>query len=242
MPTPHNAAQKGEIAPVCLMPGDPLRARFIAENFLTGAVCFSEVRGMLGFTGDYKGLRVSVMGHGMGMPSMGIYSHELFSEYGVGAIIRIGSAGALDPDLELGSVVLAQGACTDSRYAAQFELPGDFAPIADFTLLSLAAETARERTLPVRVGNVLSSDVFYSAVPARTEKWGSMGVLCVEMECAALYMNAAFLGKRALGILSISDRIGDPQCSLSAQQRQTSFTDMMELALETALRLPDARG
>ena len=219
------------------MPGDPLRARFIAENFLTGAVCFSEVRGMLGFTGDYKGLRVSVMGHGMGMPSMGIYSHELFSEYGVGAIIRIGSAGALDPDLELGSVVLAQGACTDSRYAAQFELPGDFAPIADFTLLSLAAETARERTLPV-----LSSDVFYSAAPARTEKWSSMGVLCVEMECAALYMNAAFLGKRALGILSISDIIGDPERSLGAQQRQTSFTDMMELALETALRLPDARG
>ena len=235
MSTPHNAAEKGQIAKVVLMPGDPLRAQFIAENFLDGAQCFTSVRGMLGYTGRYKGQEISVMGHGMGMPSVGIYSYELYSFYDVEKIIRIGSAGGMDPRLDLGDIVIAQGACTDSNFAAQYELPGTFAPIADYDMLSAAVSLARKKGLRHIVGNVLSSDFFYTPSPQRNTRWMTMGVLCVEMECAALYMNAAFLKKKALGLLTISDLIGDSSRSMTAQERQTKFLDMMELALDTSL-------
>lgn len=235
MSTPHNTAEKGQIAKVCLMPGDPLRAKFIAENFLENQVCFNTVRGMLGYTGTYKGQQVSVMGHGMGIPSIGIYTYELFAFYEVDKIIRVGSAGGINPDLDLGDIVLAQGACTDSNFGAQYELPGTFAPIADYGMLSAAASYAGAKGMKHLVGNVLSSDVFYQPRLARTTDWSKMGVLCVEMEASALYMNAAYLGKKALAILTISDIIGDESRSMSAQERQTSFTKMMELALETAI-------
>ena len=238
MSTPHNAAEKGQIASVCLMPGDPLRAKFIAENFLTDPVCFSTVRGMLGYTGRYKDREISVMGHGMGMPSIGIYSYELFAFYDVEKIIRIGSAGGMDPALDLGDIVIAQGACTDSNFASQYDLPGTFAPIADYDLLSTAVTLARERGLRHKVGNAVSSDVFYSAHPERQEGWLRMGCLCAEMECAALYMNAAWLGKRALGLLTISDLLADPDRAMTAEERQTSFKDMMSLALDTAILCP----
>ena len=236
MSTPHNTAEKGQIAKSVLMAGDPLRAKFVAEHYLENPVCFNTVRGMLGFTGTYKGHPVSVMGHGMGIPSIGIYSYELFHFYDVENIIRFGSAGALHPDLHLGDIVIAEGACTDSNYMAQFELPGSFAPIADFKMLSTAARIADEAGYRHMVGNVLSSDVFYSAHPERTDKWRQMGVLCVEMEMPALYANAAFAGKRALGILSISDVIGKSE-ELSPEDRQTKFTNMMQLALETIITL-----
>ena len=219
MSTPHNAAQKGQIAPNVLMAGDPLRAQFTAENYLESPVCFNTVRGMLGYTGTYHGVPVSIMGHGMGIPS-----------------IRFGSAGALHPDLHLGDVVIAEGACTDSNYMAQFQLPGTYAPIADWKLLSTAAKLAEERSLKHMVGNVLSSDCFYSAHPERTDLWRPLGVLCVEMEISALYANAAYAGKRALGILSISDVIGKNE-ELSPEDRQTKFTNMMELALDTVTSL-----
>ncbi len=235
MSTPHNAAEKGQIAKVVLMPGDPLRAKFISENFLEDAVCFTSVRGMLGYTGEYKGHQVSVMGHGMGMPSVGIYSYELYAFYGVEKIIRIGSAGGMDPRLDLGDIVIAQGACTDSNFAAQYELPGTFAPIADYDMLSTAVSLARERGYKHLVGNVLSSDVFYVPNPQRSAKWLTMGILCAEMECAALYMNAAYLKKKALGLLTISDLLSDPNRAMTAEERQTKFKEMMELALETTI-------
>lgn len=234
--TPHNTAEKGQIASTCLMPGDPLRAKMIAENFLTDVECFNQTRGMLGYTGNYQGKRVSVMGHGMGIPSIGIYTYELFHFYDVENIIRFGSAGALHPDLHLGDIVIAEGSCTDSNYMAQFQLPGTFAPIADWKLLSTAARLAEERQLKHMVGNVLSSDVFYSAHPERINQWLPMGVLCVEMEMPALYANAAYAGKHALGILSISDVIGKNE-EMTPEERQTKFTSMMELALDTVTGL-----
>lgn len=236
MSTPHNTAENGQIAKSVLMAGDPLRAKFVAEHYLENPVCYNTVRGMLGYTGTYKGHPVSVMGHGMGIPSIGIYSYELYHFYGVENIIRFGSAGALHPDLHLGDIVIAEGACTDSNYMAQYELPGTFAPIANYKMLSTAANLAESKGYHYMVGNVLSSDVFYSAHPERTDKWRDMGVLCVEMELPALYANAAFAGKRALGILSISDVIGKNE-ELSPEDRQTKFTNMMELALETILTL-----
>lgn len=236
MSTPHNTAENGQIAKSVLMAGDPLRAKFVAEHYLENPVCFNTVRGMLGYTGTYKGHPISVMGHGMGIPSIGIYTYELYHFYGVENIIRFGSAGALHPDLHLGDIVIAEGACTDSNYMAQYELPGTFAPIANYKMLSTAANLAESKGYHYMVGNVLSSDVFYSAHPERTDKWRSMGVLCVEMELPALYANAAFAGKRALGILSISDVIGKNE-ELSPEDRQTKFTNMMELALETILAL-----
>lgn len=235
MSTPHNAAEKGQFAKVCLMPGDPLRAKFIAENFLDGAVQVTGVRGMNGYTGKYKGHDVSVMGHGMGMPSVGIYTYELFAFYEVEKIIRIGSAGGMHPDLDLGDVVIAQGACTDSNYAAQYRLPGTFAPIADYSLLSTAVEKAKAQGCKFMVGNVVSSDVFYNANPDAHHQWLSMGVLCAEMECAALYMNAAYLKKKALGLLTISDLLSDLDRAMTAEERQTKFKDMMTIALETAI-------
>ena len=228
-PTPHIGAQYGEIAETVLMAGDPLRAKFIADNFLTNPVQFNEVRGMLGYTGTYGGKRVSVMGHGMGIPSIGIYSYELYNFYGVKTIIRVGSAGSYHPDLKLGDLVIAQGACTDSNYGAQFGLPGTFAPIADFDLLRKAAAACEERGLHYMVGNILSSDVFYSDNP-QSESWRKMGVLAVEMEAAALYMNAARSGNRALVICTISDHILTGE-EMSAEERRTTFTNMMEVAL-----------
>ena len=228
-PTPHIGAQYGEIAETVLMAGDPLRAKFMAENFLEDIVQFNNVRGMLGFTGTYKGKRVSVMGHGMGIPSIGIYSYELFHFYGVKTIIRIGSAGSYDPDLHIGDLVIAQGSCTDSNYGAQFELPGTYAPIGDFDLLRAAANACEERHIHYKVGNVLSSDVFYSENP-HVDKWVNMGVLAVEMEATALYMNAARSGNRALAICTISDHVLTGE-ELPAEARRTSFTQMMEVAL-----------
>ena len=233
MSTPHNAANKGEIAKTVLMPGDPLRAKYIAETYLTEVKCFNTVRNMLGFTGKYNGKEVSVMGGGMGMPSVGIYTYELFNFYDVDNIIRIGSAGAYSDDINLRDLVIGMGACTNSNYADQYNLPGTFAPIADFNLLRKAVETAEKKNIKVRGGNVLSSDTFYCDDPTVNDRWKKMGVLCVEMEAAALYMNAARAGKNALCMLSISDHIYKKE-ELSAEERQTSFHEMMEVALEIA--------
>ena len=232
MATPHNAAQKGDIAKTVLMPGDPLRAKFIADNYLTDVVCYNTTRNMLGFTGNYKGKRVSVQGSGMGIPSIGIYSYELYHEYDVDSIIRIGSAGGIGEDLHVRDLVAGMGACTNSNYAHQFELPGTFAPIASYRLLRRAADEAERLGLPLKVGNLLSSDTFYDAAN-RSLDWTKMGVLAVEMEAAGLYMNAAYAKKEALCICTISDMITTGE-ALPAEERQTSFREMMELALEIA--------
>ena len=228
-PTPHIGARYGEIAETVIMAGDPLRAKFMAEKYLENPVCFNEVRGMLGFTGTYKGKRVSMMGHGMGMPSIGLYTYELYNFYGVKTIIRVGSAGAYHKDLHIGDLVLAQGACTDSNYADQYQLDGMFAPIGDFDLLRKAADSCEAKDLHYMVGNVVSSDLFYRENP-NTQGWIKMGVLAVEMEVAALYMNAARSGNKALGILTISDHILTGEAT-TAEQRKTTFTNMMEVAL-----------
>ena len=231
IPTPHIGASEGEIADKVIMAGDPLRAKFMAETFLTNPVQYNAVRGMLGYTGEYKGKRVSVQGHGMGIPSIGIYTYELFNFYGVKRIIRTGSAGAYHPDLQLGDVVLGMGACTDSNYADQYNLPGVYAPIADFGLLSAAAAKAEAMGINYKVGNILSSDVFYGDDAERWHQWQKMGVLAVEMEAAALYMNAARSGNEALCICTISDSLVHGT-ACSAEQRQTSFTNMMEIAFD----------
>lgn len=233
MSTPHNAAEPGAIAKTVLMPGDPLRAKFVAETYLENPVCFNTVRNMLGFTGTYHGKPVSVMGSGMGMPSIGIYSYELFHFYDVDRIIRIGTAGGIADGVQLRDVVVGVGACTDSNYAAQFRLPGTFAPIASFRLAEKAVQAARRLGVSVRAGNVLSSDLFYGDDETSLETWKKMGVLAVEMESAALYMNAARAGKEALCLLTISDCPLRGE-ALPAEERQTSFTQMMEIALETA--------
>jgi len=233
IPTPHNGAHKGQIAKTVLMPGDPLRAKFIAETYLDNVECFNQVRNMLGFTGTYKGKEISVMGGGMGMPSVGIYSYELFNFYDVDNIIRIGSAGALQDSLDLKDLVIGMGACTDSSFANQFQLPGTYAPIASYSLMKKAIEAAEKHNIPVVIGNVLSSDVFYNANDNANDLWKEMGVLAIEMEAAALYMNAAKAGKNALCLLSISDHIYK-KTSLSADERQKGFSDMMEVALELA--------
>lgn len=228
-PTPHNAAQFGEIAETVLMAGDPLRAKFMAEKYLENPVCYNEVRGMLGYTGTYKGKRVSIQGHGMGIPSIGIYTYELFNFYDVKNIIRVGSAGAIDASLKIGDLVIAQGACTDSAYGDQYQLPGTFAPIADFGLLSKAVEEADKLGVRYKVGNIFSSDAFYGDTPTLAD-WQKMGVLAVEMEASALYMNAARAGKKALVICTISDCPFTGEVT-TAEQRQTGFTNMMEVAL-----------
>ncbi len=233
VPTPHNGAKQGEIAKTVLMPGDPLRAKFIAENYLTDTVCFNTVRNMLGYTGNYNGRRVSVMGGGMGMPSVGIYTYELFHFYGVENIIRIGSAGGIADHVHVHDIILGMGACTDSNYASQYGLPGTFAPIASYGLLKRAVEKAEEMKGNVIVGNVLSSDVFYSDNENALKLWSKMGVCAVEMEAAALYMNAAKAGKNALCILTVSDCPFTGE-SLSAEERQTGFRKMMEIALSLA--------
>ncbi|MBQ9356627.1 MAG: purine-nucleoside phosphorylase [Prevotella sp.] len=228
VPTPHIGAQLGEIASTVIMAGDPLRAKFMADNFLENPVQFNNVRGMLGFTGTYNGKRVSVMGHGMGIPSIGIYTYELFNFYNVETIIRVGSAGSIHPDLHIGDLVLAMGACTNSNYGMQYELPGTFAPIADFKLLRGAADACDRMGYSYKVGNVFSSDTFYTE-NAHNDKWMNMGVLAVEMEASALYMNAARAGKRALTILTVSDHILTGEVT-TAEQRQTTFTNMMHVA------------
>ncbi len=233
MPTPHNAAEKGAIAKTVLMPGDPLRAEFIAKTYLENPVCYNKVRGMLGFTGKYKGVDISVQGSGMGIPSIGIYSHELFTEYDVDNIIRIGTAGGIADKVNLRDVIIAMGACTNSNFAAQFDLPGTYAPTADYGLLSRAVNAAEKQEAVFHVGNVLSSDTFYDDSNSLA-KWQKMDVLGVEMESAALYMNAARLGKNALCILTVSD-CPLKGLSTTAEERQTTFTDMMEIALEAAI-------
>lgn len=232
-PTPHNAAVAGDIAKTVLMPGDPLRAQYIADTYLEDVTCFNTVRNMLGFTGTYHGKPVSVMGGGMGMPSIGIYSYELFNFYDVDAIIRIGSAGGLDPSIKVKDVVAGMGACTDSNFASHFGLPGTFAPIASFDLLERAVAAGRAQGVNMRVGNVLSSDVFYTETPEYNLTWQKMGVLAVEMEAAALYMNAARANKKALCLLTISDLITTGE-GLPADERQTGFNQMMEVALAVA--------
>lgn len=233
MGTPHNKAEKGQIAKTVLLPGDPLRAKYIAETYLEDAICFNTVRNMLGFTGKYNGAEVSVMGSGMGMPSIGIYSYELFTEYDVDNIIRIGSAGALADHIQLGDIVIGMGACTDSNYASQYNLPGTFAPIGDYGLLRKSVEIAEKSGLSVAVGNILSSDIFYNDDNNVNDKWKKMHVLAVEMEAAALYMNAARLGKHALCMVTISDHLYRNE-HLSADERQISFNDMMKVALGVA--------
>ena len=235
MATPHISAEKGDFAKTVLMPGDPLRAKFIADTFLKDVRQVTGVRGMLGFTGTYEGRPISVMGSGMGMPSIGIYSYELYTQYDVENIIRVGSAGALRADLELGSVVAGQGACTNSNYINQYELGGTFAPIADFDLLMAAVSSAGELGVKMPVGNLYSADTFYDAAN-RNMRYQKMGVMAVEMEAAALYCNAAYTGKRALAICSISDNLVTGE-ELSPADRQTTFTNMMKIALETAVKM-----
>lgn len=233
IPTAHNSAKTGDFAKTVLMPGDPLRAKYIAETYLENPRQVNAVRNMFGYTGTYKGKEISVMGGGMGMPSIGIYSYELFNFYDVDQVIRIGSAGAFQDNIKLMDVVIGMGACTDSNYAYQYGLPGTFAPIADYELLNRAVETAKRQGTNVVVGNVLSSDVFYNAMSNVNDLWRDMGVLAVEMEAAALYMNAAKAGKKALCMLTISDHLYTGE-SLSAEDRQLGFGKMMEIALELA--------
>ena len=240
MPTPHNTAKIEDSAKTVLMPGDPLRAKFIAETFLTEPRLVNNVRGVQGYTGTWKGVPVTVMASGMGIPSIGIYSWELFNFYNVENIIRIGSAGALQDDLKLRDLVAGQAACTNSNYVKNFGLgeAATYAPIADFTLLSKAVEAGREHGVDIRVGNLLASDIFYSPEGCgKNDEWKRMGVLAVEMESVALYTNAAYAGKRALCLCTISDHIYRPEENLPAEDRQTSFTQMMEIALDTAVKM-----
>lgn len=232
MPTPHIEAHAGAYAKTVLMPGDPLRAKFIAETFFEDAVQVNGVRGMLGFTGTYHGVPVSVQGSGMGCPSMGIYAYELYHFYGVERIIRVGTAGSIREDLKLGDLCVALGACTDSGFSAQYRLPGAFAPTATFTLARRAVERAEALGLAPAVGSVLTSDVFYNDVP-NLEDWRKMGVMALEMESAALYCTAARAGKEALTLLTVSDEVLSGKSSTSGE-RQTAFVDMMRVALETA--------
>ncbi len=232
--TPHNEAKAGDFAKVVLMPGDPNRARYIAENFLTDARLINNLRGVQGYTGTYKGKPVSVMASGMGIPSISIYAEELFRQYDVEAIIRVGSAGALREDMALGSVVAGMGACTDSNVLSQFDLGASFAPIADFGLLETAVRCAGERGVNMPVGNLYSSDVFYDAA-GRSLKLAKLGVLAVEMEAAGLYVAAAKTGKKALAVCSISDNIITGE-EMPGKDRETAFVDMITIALETAIR------
>ena len=233
MSTPHISANKGDFAETVLMPGDPLRSEFIAKTYLSDAVLVNDVRGVHGYTGYYNGKRVSVMASGMGQPSIGIYSYELYHHFGVENIIRIGSCGSFSKDLHVRDIIVAMGACTNGNYAAQYNLPGTFCPIADFDLVRRAAEECEKAGVNYRVGNILSSDMFYNDAGTDME-WAKMGVLGVEMESAALYCNAARAGKKALCICTVSDSfVYDGEIS-TPEERQTSFTKMMEIALALA--------
>ncbi len=235
VPTPHNSAKQGDIAKTVLMPGDPLRAKFIAEKYLENPVCFNEVRGMLGYTGSYQGKTLSVMGHGMGIPSIAIYTYELFNFYDVENIIRNGSAGALQDYVNLSDIVIAMSATTDSNYAEQYGIPGHFAPTADFGLLEKAVASARKAGAAFHVGSVYSSDTFYRNDDV-TGNLRDMGILCAEMETTALYCNAARAQKHALTLLTISDHISRNEV-MSSDERRTGFTKMMEIALDVAVQI-----
>lgn len=242
-PTPHINAVPEDFAKTVLMPGDPLRAKFIAENYLENPKLVNNVRGVNGYTGLYDGVPVTVMASGMGMPAIGIYSYELFNYFGVETIIRVGSAGGMTEKVKVNEIVAAMGACTDSAYANAFQIPGTFAPIADYDVLNACVETGREMGVKIKVGNILSSDVFYKDEPnaeggglTNRERWAKMGVLAEEMEAAALYMNAARAGKRGLCICTVSDNLVTGE-SLSSEERQTSFDTMITLALKTAAKL-----
>ena len=231
--TPHIQPKEHKIAKTVLMPGDPLRAKYIAENFLDNVVQFNEVRNMFGYTGTYKGKEISVMGSGMGIPSIGIYSYELYHFFNVDTIIRIGSCGALQENVNLYDIIIAKAASTNSNYVDQYQIPGHFAPIADFDLITKAKQKADELGAVSHVGNILSSDTFYNANPHFNDQWKRMGILGIEMESAALYLNATYAGKKALGIFTVSDHI-IKQEETTAEERQNSFTQMMEVALEIA--------
>ena len=234
MSTHINAANKGDIAESILLPGDPLRAKFIAENYLTDPKCFNEIRGMLGYTGTYKGVPVSVMGTGMGMPSMGIYSWELITEYDVQNLIRIGTAGSFHEDIKIKDIVIGMSASTDSNYIHAFDVPGTYAPCASWELLSKARDASEKLEIPFKAGNIVSCDVFYE-FGDWWKKWAKMDVMAVEMEAAALYMNAAYNRVNAMAMMTISDHfVTGERCT--AEERQESFTDMMELALEIATK------
>ena len=234
MATPHINAKLGDFAKTVLMPGDPLRAKYIAENFLENPVLVNNVRGIQGYTGTYKGVPISVMASGMGMPSIGIYSFELFSAYDVENIIRVGSAGGMQEKVKVRDIVIGMGACTNSNFASQYGLNGTFAPIASYEVMEKCVNKAREMGLNYHVGNIISSDTFYS--DDTSSDWGRMGVLAIEMEAAALYMTASRLGKNALAICTVSDHLITGE-ALDADERQNSFTEMMEIALNTAIRL-----
>ena len=229
----HINAKMGDYADTVLLPGDPLRAKYIADNFLEDAKLINEVRNMFGYTGTYKGKTVSVMGSGMGVPSIGIYSYELYNFFDVETIIRIGSCGALQENVNLYDVIIAQGASTNSSYVEQYNIPGHFAPLADFDLILKAKQKADEIGANTHVGNILSSDTFYNADSTFNEKWQRMGILGIEMESAALYLNATYANKKALGIFTVSDHILRDEAT-TAEERQNSFTQMMEIALEIA--------
>ena len=234
IPTPHiSVSDKTTIAKTVLMPGDPLRAKFIAESYLKNSVQFNSVRNMLGYTGEYKGKQISVMGSGMGIPSIGIYSYELINFYDVKNIIRIGSCGSLQESVKIRDIVIGMSASTNSNYASQFGLPGIFAPSASWELLEKSVSVAKSKGIPIKVGNILSSDIFYDEDRESWKRWAQMGVLAVEMEAAALYMNAARAGANALCILTVSDSLVTHEVT-SSEERQNSFTQMMEIALELA--------
>ncbi len=237
IPTPHINAKQGDFAKVVLMPGDPLRSKFIAENFLENAVLVNNIRGISGYTGYYNGTRISVMASGMGMPSIGIYSYELYNFYDVECIIRVGSTGAMQEHVNVRDIVLGMGACTNSNYAEQFGLGGTLCPICDFETLDIAVKCAKDMGLNYHVGNLLSSDNFYDQAGGGL-KWRKMGVLAVEMEAAALYMNAMQAGKRALAICTVSDSLLTGEAT-TAEERQSTFTDMMKLALNTAVKITE---
>lgn len=228
----HINAEKGQIAESILLPGDPLRAKFIAENYLTGAKCYNEVRNMFGYTGTYKGVPVSVQGTGMGIPSIGIYSWELINDYGCRNLMRIGTAGSYHKDIKVRDIVAGVAASTNSNYAEGFDLPGTYAPCASFELLMKLEDASEELSIPFHAGNILSSDIFYDTREDTWKRWAKMNVMAVEMEAAALYMNAAYLGANALAIMTISDHFVTGE-ETTAEERQESFTDMMRLALET---------
>ncbi len=233
IPTPHISAKKEDIAKTVLMPGDPLRSEFIAKTFLTNPVLVNDVRGVHGYTGEYNGKKVTVMASGMGQPSIGIYSYELYNFYDVDAIIRVGTCGSFHPDLHARDIIVAMGACTNGNYAMQYKLPGTFAPIADFDLVRRAVEECEKAGVNYKVGNIFSSDTFYDDANSGMD-WAKMGVLGVEMESAALYCNAARAGKKALCICTVSDSFIYPEENTTAEERQNSFTAMMKIALNLA--------
>ncbi len=236
-PTPHIKAAPSDIAKVVLMPGDPLRSEYVAKNFLKDAVLFNNVRGVQGYTGEWNGKKVSVMASGMGMPSIGIYSYELYNFFDVDCIIRIGSAGALQEQVKVRDIVFGMGACTNSAYSEQYALGGHFAPICDYATLECAVDIAKSKGIDYHVGNLFSSDTFYDENGGGL-KWQKMGVLAVEMEAAALYMNAARAGKKALAICTVSDSLVTGE-STTSDERMSGFTDMMRLALDVAAKIQE---